>query len=160
MTLQRGNTFATLLSAWLVAGTLDISAAIIYYAHASKAQTIRLLQGIASGAVGDAAFVGGTPTAIFGLGLHYSIALIWTVVFFLCLQRMKGLRAHLLVVGLSYGVIVWMVMNLIVLPLSNVRHAPLRFIPSVVGAVILMFCIGLPISIIVGKHFERRTRIA
>jgi hypothetical protein len=140
-----------LLWAWLSAGTLDISAALIYHAHASRVRAIRLLQGIASGVLGDKAFVSGPETAILGLGLHYSIALIWTLVFFLFVQRLKKPLPNLFVIGMVYGVVVWMVMNLIVVPLSNVHHAPLQLSQSIVGAVILMFCIGLPISMIVGR---------
>ncbi|HTI36034.1 MAG TPA: hypothetical protein VL484_00635 [Vicinamibacterales bacterium] len=46
-------------------------------------------------------------------------------------------------------------MNLVVLPLSNVAHRPLRLQPSIVGAVILMICIGVPIAAIVGRHVRR-----
>jgi hypothetical protein len=143
-----------LLWAWLLAGTLDLGAALIYYAHASRVQAIRLLQGIASGVLGDKAFASGPATAILGLGLHYSIALIWTVAFFVFVRRLKKPLPNRFVIGMAYGVVVWMVMNLIVVPLSNVRHAPLQLSQSIVGAVILMFCIGLPISMIVGRLHE------
>lgn len=43
-------------------------------------------------------------------------------------------------------------MNLIVLPLSNVRRGPFDLEQAVIGAVILMFCIGLPIATIVGRR--------
>jgi uncharacterized membrane protein YagU involved in acid resistance len=148
----RRNALNAVLCAWVVAGTLDILAAVIYYTNASSAQTIRLLQGIASGVLGDEAFTGGMETAMLGLGLHYSIALIWTLVFFVFLGRLRRPLTNRLVIGLAYGVVIWMVMNLVVLPLSNVRHAPIHLSQAVVGAVILMLCVGLPISIIVGRQ--------
>jgi hypothetical protein len=138
--------------AWLLAGTLDISAAVIYYPLASGVKVTTLLQGIASGVLGDKAFVGGLDTAALGLALHYLIALIWTLVFLLVFRRLKRLRTNLFLVGLAYGVLVWIVMNTVVLPLSNVHHAPFNLPQAVVGAVILMFCIGLPIAMIVGKY--------
>ena len=141
----------TILLAWLLAGTLDITTAILYYTGASAAGAERLLQGIASGVLGAAAFTGGTATAVLGLVLHYLIALIWTLVLFVALTVVTALRRHLVLTGVAYGVIVWLAMNLIVLPLSNVRRAPIRLGPAIVAAVILVFCIGLPISLVVGR---------
>jgi hypothetical protein len=141
----------TILLAWLLAGTLDITTAIVYYIGASATGTERLLQGIASGVLGAAAFTGGAATAALGLLLHYLIALIWTLVLFAAFRVVPVLRRHLVLTGIAYGVVVWLAMNLIVLPLSNVRHTPIRLGPAVVAAVILVFCIGLPISLIVGR---------
>ena len=78
------------------------------------------------------AFDGGAGTAALGLLLHYVIALVWTVLFFLAARRFGALTRHPIPVGLSYGVVVWAVMNLIVLPLSNARRGPfnLRRQPS------------------------------
>jgi len=108
------RTTITILLAWLLAGTLDITAAFVYYVGSSATGAERLLQGIASGVLGAAAFTGGAATAVLGLLLHYLIALIWTVV----------------------------------LPLSNVRQAPIRVGPAITAAVILVCCIGLPISLV------------
>ena len=144
----------TVVMAWLVAGTLDITTAIVYYARGSGPRTIRLLQGIASGVLGADAFSGGIRTALMGLGLHYLIALIWTLVLSVALASIAGLRRHLIPTGIAYGVFVWLVMNLVVLPLSNVRQGPIQLAPAMVGAVILAFCIGLPISLIVGRHMR------
>jgi hypothetical protein len=138
--------------AWLLAGTLDISAAVIYYHLAFGVTVATLLQGIASGVLGDKAFMGGLEMVVLGLALHYLIALIWTLIFLLAVRKSTGLRTNLFLVGMVYGVLVWIVMNTIVLPLSNVDHAPFNLPQAVVGAVILMFCIGLPIATIVGKY--------
>ena len=52
------------------AGTLDISAAAIYYAGAAPTRVMRLPQGIASGVLGSGSFSGGLETAALGLTLH------------------------------------------------------------------------------------------
>jgi hypothetical protein len=142
------------LIAWLLAGTLDISAAAIYYPLASGVKVTTLLQGIASGVLGDKAFAGGLETAMLGLALHYLIALIWTLVFLLVFRSVKGRFTNLFLIGMAYGIVVWFVMNMIVLPLSNVRQGPFNLPQAIVGAVILMFCIGLPIAMIVGRSHE------
>ena len=140
--------------AWLLAGTMDITAACTYYPLTSGVSPITLLQGIASGWLGPAAFSGGLRTAALGVVSHYLIALIWTVCFFAAARTFRPLTRHRVLVGLGYGGVVWLVMNLVVLPLSNVRHRPLQLRPSIVGAIILMLCIGLPIAMIVGRRSE------
>ena len=79
------NLVKGILIAGFIAGTLDIIAAII----SSGADPIRVLQFIASGAVGrDAAFAGGLPMAFLGLALHYLIAYSWTTLFFLLYPKL------------------------------------------------------------------------
>ncbi len=145
---------STIALAWLVAGTLDIAAAILYYTGASPARAARLLQGIGSGLLGDRAFAGGATTALLGLALHYLIALTWTLVLVVGFRIVAALRRHLVLTGIAHGVVVWSVMNLVVLPSSNVRHAPIRLRPAVAAAIILILCIGLPISLVVGRHLR------
>jgi uncharacterized membrane protein YagU involved in acid resistance len=104
---------------------------------------------------GGQAFQGGNATAALGLGLHYLIAFIWTVVFYVLASNLKVLTHRPQIIGPLYGTFVWLVMNLVVLPLSSVAHRPLRLQPSIVGAVILMICIGLPMATIIGRHLRR-----
>ena len=149
-----GDVLSAFVIAWLLAGTLDIATAIFYYVGPSGALAVTLLQGIASGLLGAQAFRGGLATAMLGLALHYLIALIWTSVFFVVARGFKSLLRHLLPVGITYGVAVWFVMNLVVVPLSNARHAPIRLVPAIVGATILVFCIGLPIALVLGRRLR------
>ncbi len=151
-----GRLLSKVVVGWLVAGTLDIGAAILYYTGASPARAARLLQRIASGLLGERAFVGGGSTVLLGLALHYLIALIWTLVLLVGFRTLPALRRHLVLTGIGYGVVVWLVMNLVVLPSSNVRHAPIEVRPAVTAAIILILCIGLPISLVVGRHFRDR----
>jgi len=142
------------LFAWLLAGTMDIVAAIFLYAFPSGTRIMRLLQGIASGLIGAKAFSGGVQTAALGLVAHYVIALVWTIVGFVLLSTFKTLNRHLILAGVTYGVVVWAVMNLIVLPLSNVGGRPVQFVPSVIAATTLIFCIGLPIALVIGRQLR------
>jgi hypothetical protein len=148
---KRSDLRAVLL-AWLVAGTLDITAALTYYPLTAGVRAERILQGIASGVFGSSAFSGGARAAALGLLFHYLIALIWTVLFFLAARRVGVLTRHAIPVGLAYGVVVWAVMNLIVVPLSNARRGPFDPKQAVIAAVILMVCIGLPIVGIIGRN--------
>jgi hypothetical protein len=146
---------ATVIIAWLLAGTLDVSTAILYYTGVSIPRATRLLQGIASGVLGARAYEGGASTALLGLALHYLIAFIWTVALFVAFGAIPALRRHLLVTGVAYGVAVWCVMNLVVLPLSNARRAPFQLSAAAIGAFILVLCIGLPLSLVIGHRLRR-----
>jgi hypothetical protein len=87
--------------------------------------------------------------------LHFLIATIWTIVFYLASRKLRFLIAQPIVWGLVYGVVVYAFMNFVVLPLS---HFPQRGTPTLtgrlIGLVIIMFCIGLPIALIV-RRFSR-----
>src|SRR5260370_39556204 len=58
---RRPNAWLAILRAGLVAGVLDITAAIVVYAHVTH--VVPLLQGIASGILGRDAFTGGPAAA-------------------------------------------------------------------------------------------------
>lgn len=147
----------TILLTGFVAGTLDILAAFTAYSLIfSNVSPLRILQSIASGVFGQAAFAGGAQTAFFGLLFHYIIAFSWTVFFFLVFPYIPFLRKQKIIGGLIYGVFVWIMMNLVVLPLSNVNRQPFTLSGVLIGAVILMLFIGLPISLLVHKHYASK----
>ncbi len=146
-------TVKTILLAGFVAGTLDILAAIVVYSLVmGKATAMQILQSIASGAFGKQAFAGGWEMALCGLVFHYIIATSWAAAFVLISRYLSFLRNQKVISGLLYGVIVWVGMNLVVLPLSNVNKAPLRWDSVLIGMIILMLCVGLPISLITHKY--------
>ena len=153
--MQR-HAFITILFAWLVTGTLDITAALIYYPIMYGITQTQLLQNIASGVLGERAFAGGLQMAALGLLIHYCIALLWTSVYFIGYPAITVLWRNRFVAGISYGIAVWLVMNLVVLPLSKVNRSPFDLKQALIGAVILMICIGLPNSIVVGKYYAKR----
>jgi hypothetical protein len=137
----------------LIAGTLDIITATLV----SQSNPIRLLQFIASAAVGrEDAFTGGIPMALLGLLFHYIIAYSWTILFFLLYPKISFLQKNKYVVGIVYGVVVWLVMNLFVLPMSLIVQREFNWIGAIRGAVILMFMIGLPISLMTNRFYRGR----
>src|ERR1700685_1554108 len=98
----------------LIAGTLDICDALIFYGLRGVSPE-RLLQNIASGLLGAAAFHGGVATALMGLAIHYAITLCWAMLF-LAATRFAIVTRHAIVSGLVYGAIIYFVMNFVVLP--------------------------------------------
>src|SRR5215211_2844568 len=108
----------------LIAGTLDICAAFLYAWLRAGVGPIRVLHSVASGLLGAAAFQGGGKTAVLGLALHFLIATVATTVFYFASRRLLFLVERPVMSGLLYGVAVYLVMNFVVLPLSNVALRP------------------------------------
>lgn len=147
------NFFKTILVGGLVAGTLDLLAAFISAWLRSGTSPARVSQFIASGALGPAAFTGGTRTILLGVAFHFLIATVATAVFYLASRRLKFLIERPVLMGLLYGVLVYAFMNFIVLPQSAIvqrSSAPLS--AQITGALIIMFCVGLPIALIVRRY--------
>lgn len=160
MKTTNSNSFArAILLAGFVAGLLDITAAIIsFYINRNTGPT-KMFQYIASAVLGKQAFAGGMVTAALGLLFHFIIAYIFTVIFFLLYPKLHLQRANMILVGLVYGVLVWLIMNLLVLPMSNAAIArPFKIKGVVTGALILMFCIGLPVAVFAHRYYARRMR--
>lgn len=144
------------LLAGLITGTLDILSAFVYFSVVSHGQPVsKILVYISSGVFGKAAFSGEPAMIWWGLLFHYLIALTWSFVFFLLYPKIPGLRKHPVATGLVYGLLVWCVMNLVVVPLSQVPHGPLRLVNSVINILILMVMIGLPLSFMARKYYTR-----
>src|SRR6266487_876231 len=93
---------------------------------------ISVYQYIASGALGNAAFAGGIATALLGVLFHYLISIVIAGVFILSANRIPLLRRYLIPGSLLYGFGVFVVMNMIVLPLSAAPPLPPPTMPQLI----------------------------
>ncbi|HEX6719695.1 MAG TPA: hypothetical protein VF088_21500 [Pyrinomonadaceae bacterium] len=146
--------FQPILWGGLIAGTLDICAAFVSAWLRAGVGPVRVLHSVASGLLGPDAFQGGTKIAVLGLVLHFLIATIWTVIFYLASRKLLFLVERPVTFGLVYGIVVYLFMNFVVLPLSRATPRPVPLSGRIIGLLIIMFCIGLPISLIV-RRFSR-----
>lgn len=150
------NPFRAIFWGGLIAGILDITGACVVSWLRASVTPVRVLQSVASGLLGPAAYTGGNKTAALGLALHFLIATIWTIVFYVASRKLRFLLQQPIVWGLVYGVVVYAFMNFVVLPLSQL---PQRVAPTLtgrlIGLVIIMFCIGLPIALVVRRFSSR-----
>ena len=146
----------TIVIGGLVAGTLDMTAACVQVWTRGTlpffAVVTRVSQFIASGAIGPAAFDGGKKAVALGLAFHYLIATVATIVFYLASRKLRFLIDWFIPMGLLYGVFVYLFMNFVVVPNSKIVQ---RTVPTLstrlIAMLIIMFCIGLPISLIVRR---------
>jgi len=101
----------------LLAGTFDILYATSFWAL-RDVPAQRILQSIAAGALGRAAFTGGWPTAMLGLSLHYLIAAAMGLAYAFAARDMPPLRDRPWRYGALYGLVLYAFMNFVVVPLS------------------------------------------
>lgn len=148
----------TIFLSGLIAGTLDILAAVIIYAVVlEKTTAIKILQSIASGVFKKEAYTGGPQMAWYGLGFHYLIALIFAWFYFIIYPYLPFLKKNVILSGILYGILVWIIMNLIVLPIAFPLLPEKHFdFPLLLSILILIVCIGLPIASITRKYYSFR----
>ena len=104
--MKRSQTLPTIASAGLIAGILDITSAFVI-AGIKGTGSIRMLQGIASGLLGQRSFKGGMATAGLGLAIHFLIAFTAAAVFYATSRKFSSLTQHAVVSGLLYGIAVY-----------------------------------------------------
>ncbi len=153
MIINKPKAFQAIFWGGLIAGALDLAAACIASWLRANVSPVRVMQSIASGILGPAAFQGGATTAVLGVVLHFLIATTATALFYFASRKLAFMIERPITWGLVYGVLVYLFMNFIVLPLSRFpapRTAP-TLSGRMIGLLIIMFCIGLPIAIIVRR---------
>jgi hypothetical protein len=133
----------------LIVGAMDITSAIII-TIARGGTVTRLMQFIASGLLGPKAFQGGVGTVALGWAMHFLIAFSLVAVFYAASRSLAFLRRQAVISGIIYGLIVFGVMNLIVLPSSAAkpRHS---LSGDLIQIGIHMFVIGLPTALLVRR---------
>src|SRR6266404_9038085 len=147
---EKSRALSAIGFAGLIAGILDIISAFVI-AGIKGTGSIRMLQGIASGLLGQRSFEGGMATAGLGLAIHFLIAFTAAVVFYAASRKFSSLTQHAVVSGLLYGIAVYVFMYWMVVPLAfpNARHSVSR---DVTAVIVHMLLIGLPISLIVRRY--------
>jgi hypothetical protein len=140
--------------AGLICGTADV---IIYHWFVQNVlggvPLISLYQYIASGALGESAFAGGIAAALLGVLFHYILSILIAGVFILSANRIPVLQRYSIPGSLLYGFGVFIVMNMIVTPLSATPPLPTPTTPQLIVAIlnhILIF--GLLLGILVRRN--------
>jgi len=118
-----------------------------------KTPFILIWQYIASGILGDIAFTGGMATAVLGLFLHFIISFVIAGIFILAADRIPLLRRYAIAGALLYGLVVFVVMNMIVTPLSAAPPLPAPTLPWLIEAILEhILLVGLSLGILVRRN--------
>lgn len=151
----RPSLVKVIAGAGLLVGTLDILDVIIFYGLRGVSAT-RILQGIAFGLIGRTSYSLGMRSAALGLLLHFCIATTWAAIY-LFASSWLPLSRHPWIYGTLYGILIYIVMNYVVLPLSHIGLRPLPpLIPLINGVGALIVCIGLPLAFIARRYASYR----
>lgn len=145
-----------ILKTTLIAGTLDISAAFIQNYFVNDVIPSRVLQYIASGILGNAAYSGGMGTMAIGLLAHYMIAFSCTACFFWVYPKWRVFKQSILFNSVLIALIAWVITTQIIVPLSKIKQGGFDISKAFTEVIILIICIGLPIAWFAKKYYEQK----
>ncbi len=153
----RSEPIVAALTGGAAAGLIDLLYAIGANLPAGVAP-IRVLQSVASGLLGRAAYQGGVGTALLGTALHFAMTIVMAALFVAVARSAPPIRRHLIAAGLAYGVLIYFAMRWVVVPLS---HFPgdLRVVRPVELAVHAVG-VGLVIALAARRFALRAERVA
>jgi hypothetical protein len=146
----------TVLIGGLIAGALDLTFAFSFYGL-KGATPLRILQLIASGVLGRESFQMGFASAALGAFFHFFISVCAAGIFYLVSLRFSFLTRRVLISGAIFGVLMFLTMGFIVVPLSAIKPGPMK-IGNVIGELCShMFLFGMVISYAVSRAHHIRS---
>lgn len=109
-----------------IAGLLDAIYATVLWGFILGSNPAGVWQSVAAGLLGkEVAYAGGNATALLGLALHFFIAGVMALVYVRASHHFHLLVARPLLMGALYGIVLYLLMNFVVVPLSALGfHAP------------------------------------
>ncbi|GLQ89178.1 hypothetical protein GCM10007898_27500 [Dyella flagellata] len=136
--------FAVIIT--LALATADLIFACTFWHELYGVPPMRLMQGIAAGLLGKRAFLGGASMAALGCLLHYLMMGVMVSTYYLASRRAAALIERPWLYGSLYGAALFVVMNLIVVPLSAAPKTPP--VPSwIASSIVVHLVIGLMIAL-------------
>jgi hypothetical protein len=156
--LEHPRALDTILHGGLVVGILDGLFALTFYGLILGAKPMRIFQSVASGLLGNASYEGGIQTFLLGILLHFVVASCIAAVYYLGSLKLPVLIHHAVVCGLIYGMIAYLGMNYVMIPLSAIGSRPFSlrlFLPAFIGHALL---VGLPIALVARRSAKANRR--
>ena len=137
-----------IVRATAIAGTLDILAAIGLTLWFGRRTVDQMLGYVASGPF-PAAPASGPGAVVLGLAVHFTLMAIMATAYIVVADRHPGIRERPLLWGLFFGVVTYVVMNWLVVPI-RFTGAP-AFPPNPLAFGTQFFChtilVGIPIAL-------------
>jgi hypothetical protein len=156
--LGRPRACDTILYGGLAVGILDGLFALVFYGLILGAKPQRIFQSVASGLLGGASFEGGTRTFLLGILLHFVVALCIAAVYYAASLMLPVLIRRAVAAGLVYGMLAYLGMNYVVIPLSAARSGSFSlktFLPAFIAHAVL---VGLPVALIARRSARANKR--
>jgi hypothetical protein len=139
-----------------VSGTLDILLAMILTVTIGKGDISKMLRGLASGPFPQATEWGTSGSAL-GLVVHFTLMAIMATVFVLAARRYPGIVASPIKWGIVYGLITYVAMNWIVVPVRFGTPLPPRTISIFTQLFAHVALVGIPFGLITAKTLRPAT---
>ena len=138
------------LAGGLMAGALDLTFAFVFYGqHGST--PLRILQFIASGVLGRGSFQMGLASAALGAFFHFFTSVCAGAIYYLASLRFSFLTRRVAISGAIFGVLMFVAMHFIVVPLSAIKPSPMR-VEAVIGELCShVFLVGMVIAYAVSR---------
>ena len=155
---ERPRAFDTIVYGGLVVGILDGLFAFVFYGLILGVKPLRIFQSVAAGLLGRASYEGGVRTFLFGLLLHFLVATCIAAVYYLVSLKVPMLIRRPVVCGLIYGMLAYLGMNYLVIPLSAIGLRPFvfrLFLPAFIAHAVL---VGLPIALLAQRSAKANKR--
>jgi len=76
--------------------------------------------------------------------------------FFLIYPKLKLQSWNRVITAVLYGIFIWIIMNRLVVPMSNASVSAFNLKQAVIAALILIAAIGLPLSFIAHRFYSTR----
>ena len=144
------------LAGGLIAGALDLTFALVFYGQHGAAP-LRILQGIASGVLGRGSFQMGLASAALGAFFHFFISVCAAAIYYLVSLRFSFLTRRVAISGAIFGVLMFLAMHFIVVPLSAIKPSPMK-VGNVIGELCShVFLFGMVIAYAVSRVKSLRT---
>lgn len=146
-----------MLAGGLIAGACDIIYAMVFWWIKRGVAPQRILQSVAAGLLGGASFTGAWATAALGFALQFFIAISMATVYYLVARRWAALWHRPVSYGAAYGLLLYVIMNYVVVPLS--AAGPGSKDPLWVGLSITVHAllIGVPCAIFAQRAIRAET---
>jgi uncharacterized membrane protein YagU involved in acid resistance len=154
---MRKSFFASALTAGLIAGALDITAACLQAYLKNGTAPTQVLRYVASGAVDPKTFSSPALLALVGLLVHFFIAISFTFLFFFLAKQIPSLTKYPIPIGILYGIFVWAAMRFIILAnFSRHKQKPIEGAEAIknaaIAAGIIVICVGIPVALLARKY--------
>jgi len=144
----------------LLAGAGDLTFAFLFYGP-QGATPLRILQFIASGVLGKDSFGMGWSSAALGAFFHFFISVCAAGIYYLASLRVPFLTRRVAIAGAIFGVLMFLAMRFVVVPLSAIKPGPMK--PGNVIAELCshVFLFGMVIAYAVARsHRTTASRVA
>jgi uncharacterized membrane protein YagU involved in acid resistance len=152
VTLPTFNRTQAILWGGFAAGFIDLMAIFLIWQTVENIPPVVILRAVATAFMGDAAYRAGMPSALLGLALHFFVSLCFAAAYVIASGRLSLLRTRPFLCGPVYGIIAYVFMTYVVVPLSFATFGRPETLPDLARSLLMhMFLFGLPIALVASR---------